>query len=141
MVVDNVLQVLGNARRPVHHKMSVRKQSVNLNDSVHGKHIAIRFSAEFVRTVASPDSDRKRVNACSLDKFHRLLGISEELIVRQYTFRTVPVFFLALTRLKRTETAKFAFNGNTVCMCHLDNLPRHLNVVFKIRGCFSILYQ
>ena len=85
---------------------------MNLRDTTHGQDFAVRLASELVGAVAGADGDRQGIHAGGFDKRGCLLRVGEQLVVRQLAFRAVPVFFLAVPRLERTQAAQFAFDGD-----------------------------
>ena len=72
--------------------------------------------------MAGADGDGQRVDAGLGDEPLGLVGIGQQLIVRQLAFGAVAVFLLAVADLERAEAAEFAFDRNAVGMGQLARL-------------------
>jgi len=68
ILVDDVLKLLWNATRSVHHQVSIGDSLVNFFDSSHCQYFTVRFSSEFVGAVTRSDRNGQRVAAGLSDK-------------------------------------------------------------------------
>ena len=90
--------------------MHVRHALVDFLDHVHRQDRAVGLARELVGAVAGAHGDGERIDLGVLDEFHGLVGIGEELVVRQRALGAVAVLRLALAALERAEHAELALD-------------------------------
>ncbi len=141
VLVDDVLQFLGNRRGAVHHQVGVGQALVDLLDHVHGQDVAVRLARELVGPVAGAHGDGQGVDAGALDELDRLVGIGQQLVMAEHALEAVAVFRLAHAAFQRAQHAQFAFNRHAAGVGHLDHLAGDLDVVLVGGGGLGVLHQ
>src|SRR3954464_5607361 len=105
--------------------MAVGQPAVDFFDAIHREHFAGRLAREFVRTMTCANCDGEGIDAGLSDKSFGLVWIREQLVMRQLAFAAVALFFFALARFERAETAELALDRNAARMSQFANFARH----------------
>ena len=66
------------------------------------------------------------------DEVHRLVGVGEQLVVRQLALRAVAVLLLAHAGLQGAEHAELALDRDAARVGHLHHLARDVDVVVVV---------
>jgi hypothetical protein len=104
----------------VHDEVHVGQSPMDFYDPIHRKHRAVRRAVELVGAVARTDGDRKCVDAGTADELDGLVGVGEARLVG-----TVSV-------LNAADCPQLALDGDTGCVCALDNFARDADVVLEV---------
>ena len=76
---------------------------MDLLDARHRQHLAVRLVGELVGAVAGADRHRQRVHAGVSHEPLRLVGVGQELVVRQRALGAVAVLLVPRAGLQRAE--------------------------------------
>src|SRR5215203_1093259 len=129
ILVDDVHELFGDARRAVHDEVRGREPLVDLLDDVHGEYLAVGLLGELVGPVARPDGDRQGIHPRPLHELHRLIR------VRQIDLTGAHVV------LYTAEGPELALHRDAGLMGHLDHLARDPHVVLEIRRGLAIVHE
>src|SRR5215207_1590258 len=125
--VDEVDELLRDARGAVHDEVGRRQPLVDLLDDVHRQDLPVRLLGELVRPVARPDGDCQGVHPRALDELDRLIRL------RQVHLAAPDVI------LDAAQSSELALDRHPPLVGHLDDLARHLNVVLEVRRGLGVL--
>ena len=117
----------------MHDQVRVRQPAVNFLDDAHGEGFTIGLAREFVGAVRGAHRDRKRVDLGLGDEVDRLVGVGEQLVVRQHALGAVSVFLLAGAVFERAEAAKFTLDRDATEMRHFGDLAGDVDIVVIAR--------
>ena len=94
----------------MHDEMRVGQLAVDFLDDAHGEDVAVRLAGELVSAVGGAAGDRQRVDLGAGDEIDGLVGVGQQLVVRQRALGAMAVFGLAVTALQRAQHAELAFD-------------------------------
>ena len=95
--------------------------------------VAVGLARELVGAVRGAHGDGERVDLGLGDEVDGLVGIGEQLVVREHALGAVAVLLLAGAVLERAEHAELALDRDAAEMRHLGDLAGDLDVVVVAR--------
>ena len=113
----------------MHDEVRIRQFPMDRLDNVHRQNVAVRLSRKFVSTVRRAAGNGQRVHLGAGDEVDGLIGIREQLVVRQRSFGAVPVFGLAMAAFERAQHAELAFDRGADPVRHGRHACRDLYIV------------
>src|SRR5512133_724667 len=112
--------------------MDVRDHLVDFDETVHLQNCTIWLARELVSAVTGSDRNRQCVNAGLLDELSCLFRIRDMLEAGSAS---------AMSVFDSAQYTDLAFDGDTLRVRHLNDLPRGIYVVLEARRSLSVRHQ
>ena len=114
---------------------------MDLLDPLHRQHVAVGLAGELVGPVARADRHGERIDARRRHEPRRLVGVGEQLIVRELAGGAVAVFGLTLAALQRPQAAELALHRHALPVGERDDLLGDLHVVVEVGRALAVFLE
>src|SRR5690349_4083160 len=113
----------------MHDQMSIRNALMYFFYTIDGKYVPGRLAGKFVSAMGGANGNGQSIHAGLLHKICGLLGVSQQLVMREFAFRAMPVFSLSHAGLERSKTAQLTFHGYSYRVSNIHDFAGNIDVV------------